>query len=75
MDEFAEPVHDLSRRFFHHLVRHRQIVKAFQLAVDINDYDLFMDLHHAAKRLGGLDDLAEAAYIKVMKSIHQYVFS
>ena len=55
---------DLTRRFFHYLVRHHQLVKGFQLAVDINDYDLFLDIHHAAVRRN-VPDLAHAALIKV----------
>ena len=54
---------DLTRRFFHQLVRQGQLVKGFQLAVDIGDYDLFMDIHHAAVRRG-VPDLAHAALIK-----------
>ena len=38
-------------------------MKGFQLAVDINDYDLFMDIHHAAVRRN-VPDLAHAALIK-----------
>ena len=30
----------------------------FQLAIDLNDYDLFIDVHHAAKKRG-LVDLAQ----------------
>ena len=44
-------MHDLSRKFFHELLRHHRFTKAFRLAVDLNDYDLFMDIHHAANRL------------------------
>jgi WD40 repeat protein len=62
-DEFSEAVRDLTRRFFHHLVRHNQLIKGFQLAVDINDYDLFMDIHHSAARRS-IPDLAHAALIK-----------
>ena len=62
-EEHGEAVRDLTRRFFHHLVRHNQLVKGFQLAVDINDYDLFMDIHHVAVRRA-VPDLAHAALIK-----------
>ena len=58
---------DLTRRFFHYLVRHHQLVKGFQLAVDINDYDLFLDIHHAAVRRS-VPDLAHAALIKVSQN-------
>ena len=52
IDEFSEQVHDIARKFFHRLLRHDQVTKAFKLAVDINDYDLFMDIHHyAAKKV------------------------
>ena len=64
IDEYSEQIHDLSRRFFHALVRQGQLIKAFRLAVDINDYDLFVDLHHAAKRYN-MTDMADAAIIKV----------
>ena len=40
IDEFSEQVHDITRKFFHRLIRHGQVAKAFKLAVDINDYDL-----------------------------------
>ena len=56
-------MHDLSRKFFHKLLRHGQVTKAFRLAVDINDYDLFMDLHHLAAK-NEMHDLAEASLIK-----------
>ena len=39
------------------------MTKAFKLAVDINDYDLFMDIHHYASRYS-MPDLADAALIK-----------
>ena len=51
VDEYSEQMHDLSRKFFHELLRHHRFTKAFRLAVDLNDYDLFMDIHHAANRL------------------------
>ena len=62
--EYSETVGDLTRRFFHYLVRHQQLVKGFQLAVDVDEYDLFMDIHHAAVRRN-VPDLAHAALIKV----------
>lgn len=47
-DEYGEEVRDLTRRFFHHLLRHRLFEKAFRLAIDLNDHDLFMDIHFYA---------------------------
>ena len=64
VEEYSEQIHDLSRRFFHALLRQGQLVKSFRLAVDINDYDLFVDLHHAAKK-SNMMDMADAAMIKV----------
>ena len=63
IDEFSEQVHDITRKFFHRLLRHGQVTKAFKLAVDINDYDLFMDIHHYASKFS-MPDLANAALIK-----------
>ena len=62
-EEFSEQIHDLSRKFFHYLLRHERQVKAFQLAVDIDDYDLFMDVYHSANARN-MPDLASAALIK-----------
>lgn len=64
IDEFSEQVHDIARKFFHRLLRHSQVGKAFKLAVDINDYDLFMDIYHFATNKGNMQDLAEAAMVK-----------
>ncbi|XP_046472035.1 WD repeat-containing and planar cell polarity effector protein fritz isoform X1 [Neodiprion pinetum] len=47
-EEYGEEVRDLTRRFFHHLLRHRLFEKAFRLAIDLNDHDLFMDIHFYA---------------------------
>lgn len=43
--------------------RYRVFEKAFRLAIDLNEYDLFMDLHHYARKLGDTD-MAEAALEK-----------
>uniref|UniRef100_A0A1B6D3B8 WD repeat-containing and planar cell polarity effector protein fritz n=1 Tax=Clastoptera arizonana TaxID=38151 RepID=A0A1B6D3B8_9HEMI len=61
--EFGDPVRDLTRRFFHQLIRYRVIEKAFRLAIDLNEYDLFMDLHHYARSVGDIA-MAEAALEK-----------
>lgn len=39
---------DLTRKFFYHLIRHKLFEKAFRLAIDLNDHDLFMDIHFYA---------------------------
>lgn len=58
--EYGVRVSHLARRFFHHLLRYDRLDKAFLLAVDLGYCDLFMDLHHIAKRKGenGLMDVA-----------------
>uniref|UniRef100_A0A3B4B384 UDENN domain-containing protein n=1 Tax=Periophthalmus magnuspinnatus TaxID=409849 RepID=A0A3B4B384_9GOBI len=40
--EYRDPVSKYARRFFHHLLRHQRFEKAFLLAVDLEDRDLFM---------------------------------
>ncbi|XP_071745583.1 WD repeat-containing and planar cell polarity effector protein fritz homolog isoform X2 [Lepeophtheirus salmonis] len=62
-EDYSEQVRDLSRRYFHHLLRRGRTGKAFQLAVDIEDYDLFMDLYHVATKYN-YSDIADAALIK-----------
>ncbi|XP_077351703.1 WD repeat-containing and planar cell polarity effector protein fritz homolog [Festucalex cinctus] len=60
MADYKEQVHKYARRFFHHLVRHERLEKAFLLAVDLQAKDLFMDLHYVAGDKGELV-LAEVA--------------
>ncbi|CAG6016470.1 unnamed protein product [Menidia menidia] len=50
--EYREPISKYARRFFHHLLRHQRLEKAFLLAVDLEDRDLFMDLHYVASDKG-----------------------
>ncbi|XP_015244911.1 PREDICTED: WD repeat-containing and planar cell polarity effector protein fritz homolog [Cyprinodon variegatus] len=50
--EYREPVSKYARRLFHHLLRHQRFEKAFLLAVDLEDRDLFMDLHYVASDKG-----------------------
>ncbi|KOX77236.1 WD repeat-containing and planar cell polarity effector protein fritz [Melipona quadrifasciata] len=47
-EEYGDEIRDLTRRFFHHLLRHHMFEKAFRLAIDLNDHDLFMDIHFYA---------------------------
>ncbi|XP_029376803.1 WD repeat-containing and planar cell polarity effector protein fritz homolog isoform X2 [Echeneis naucrates] len=58
--EYREPISKYARRFFHHLLRHERFEKAFLLAVDLEDRDLFMDLHYVASDKGEVV-LADAA--------------
>ncbi|KAM3863182.1 WD repeat-containing and planar cell polarity effector protein fritz homolog [Diretmus argenteus] len=48
VSEYREPISKYARRFFHHLLRHQRLEKAFLLAVDVEARDLFMDLHYVA---------------------------
>ncbi|XP_012232950.2 WD repeat-containing and planar cell polarity effector protein fritz homolog isoform X1 [Linepithema humile] len=59
-EEYGDEVRDLTRRFFHHLLRYRMFEKAFRLAIDLNDHDLFMDIHFYAVVLNDTE-LATAA--------------
>ncbi|XP_077438792.1 WD repeat-containing and planar cell polarity effector protein fritz homolog isoform X2 [Vanacampus margaritifer] len=54
MADYKEQVHKYARRFFHHLVSHERLEKAFLLAVDLQAKDLFMDLHYVAGDKGEL---------------------
>nr|XP_012141482.1 PREDICTED: WD repeat-containing and planar cell polarity effector protein fritz homolog isoform X2 [Megachile rotundata] len=47
-EEYGDEIRDLTRRFFHHLLRYHMFEKAFRLAIDLNDHDLFMDIHFYA---------------------------
>ncbi|KAK3928665.1 WD repeat-containing and planar cell polarity effector protein fritz [Frankliniella fusca] len=66
IDEFKAPVRDLTRRFFHLLLRYKLFEKAFRLAIDLMDCDLFMDIYFSAKHSGMLD-IADAALKKAQE--------
>lgn len=61
--EFGDQVKDIARKFFQYLLRHRSFEKAFTLAIDIDDEDLFMDLTNCAKENGCIE-LAHDSYQK-----------
>uniref|UniRef100_A0A182PJN4 Uncharacterized protein n=1 Tax=Anopheles epiroticus TaxID=199890 RepID=A0A182PJN4_9DIPT len=62
--EFGDQVNDITLKFFHYLLRNRSYNKAFSLAIDINDADLFLKLHDKAKADGDVE-LAREALRKV----------
>ncbi|XP_077469162.1 WD repeat-containing and planar cell polarity effector protein fritz homolog [Stigmatopora argus] len=66
MADYNEAVHKYMRRFFHHLVRHDHLEKAFLLAMELQDKDLFMDLHYVAGDKGEMV-LAEVAKRKAQQ--------
>ncbi|XP_012271982.1 WD repeat-containing and planar cell polarity effector protein fritz isoform X2 [Orussus abietinus] len=59
-EEYGDEVRDLTRRFFHHLLRYKLFEKAFRLAIDLNDHDLFMDIHFYALVMNDME-MATAA--------------
>lgn len=61
--EFEDQVKDIARKFFQYLLRHKSFEKAFTLAIDIDDEDLFMDLSNCAKE-NGLIDLSKDSFQK-----------
>ncbi|CAH2076261.1 unnamed protein product, partial [Iphiclides podalirius] len=54
-------LHDLARKFFHHLLRRGRIEKALSLAVDLAAWDLFADVRWAAMRASQPHLVREAA--------------
>nr|CAD7570477.1 unnamed protein product [Timema californicum] len=68
--DFGDQVRDLTRRFFHHLLRHRLFEKAFRLAIDLSDHELFMDIHYYARDMKE-HDLALAAKEKAQNILSQ----
>lgn len=62
-NEYGDQVHDLTRRFFHHLLRYQVYEKAYRLAIDLNDSDLFVDFYHCAKSMND-EEMASAARTK-----------
>lgn len=53
--EYEDQVKDIARKFFQYLLRHKSFEKAFTLAIDIDDEDLFMDLSNCAKENGCIE--------------------
>lgn len=61
--EFEDQVKDIARKFFQYLLRNKSFEKAFTLAIDIDDEDLFMDLSNCAKE-NGFIELANDSFQK-----------
>lgn len=61
-DEFSDQVYDIKRRFFFFLLRNNLYHESFDVAMDIEDYDLFMDLFHATRTTPELLELSHEAY-------------
>lgn len=61
--EFGDQIRDIIRKFFQYLLRHKSYEKAFNLAIDIDDEDLFMDLFNCARE-DGYTNFSNDAYHK-----------
>ncbi|XP_031632388.1 WD repeat-containing and planar cell polarity effector protein fritz [Contarinia nasturtii] len=61
--EFRDQVRDITRKFFQYLLRNKSYEKAFNLAIDIDDEDIFMDLSNCAKEDSNFE-LAHDAFCK-----------
>ncbi|XP_023170747.2 WD repeat-containing and planar cell polarity effector protein fritz [Drosophila hydei] len=69
-DEFSDQVYDLKRRFCFFLMRKNQFSEAFEIAHDIADYDLFMDLYNLTKCIASLSEFAQVAFGQAAAIIH-----
>lgn len=70
-DEFSDQVFDLKRRFFFYLLRQQMYAEAFEVAEDIEDYDLFMDLFNETKSNVNLLEFAAAAFSQAATILHE----
>lgn len=61
--EYSKRVRNIARIFFHHLLRYDVFDKAFEVAADLNEHDLYMDIYYGAKAAKKLT-LAAAAWRK-----------
>ncbi|CAD5120513.1 DgyrCDS9079 [Dimorphilus gyrociliatus] len=68
---YKKNVDNLARRYFKHLIRYSAFEKAFLMAVDLNEEDLFMKLHLVAKKSG--EDILAKASLKKAKIIKQKI--
>lgn len=66
--EFGDQVRDVTRKMFQYLLRNGSYENAFNLAIDIDDEDIFMDLSNCAKEDGNLE-LAQDAFRKAEQII------
>ncbi|KAH8409427.1 hypothetical protein KR222_003795 [Zaprionus bogoriensis] len=69
-DEFSDQVYDLKRRFCFFLLRKNLFNEAFEVAQDVADYDLFMDLFNLTKCIASLGEFAQAAFSQAAAIIH-----
>ncbi|XP_061402322.1 WD repeat-containing and planar cell polarity effector protein fritz [Musca vetustissima] len=70
-DEFSDQVFDLKRRFFFFLLRQNLFAEAFEVAQDIEDYDLFMDLFNVTKSDPNLVEFSAACFSQAAAILHE----
>ncbi|KAM7354409.1 WD repeat-containing and planar cell polarity effector protein fritz isoform 2-T2 [Cochliomyia hominivorax] len=70
-DEFSDQVFDLKRRFFFFLLRRNLFSEAFEVAQDIEDYDLFMDLFNITKFDPNLAEFSAACFSQAAAILHE----
>ncbi|EDW75937.1 uncharacterized protein Dwil_GK14937 [Drosophila willistoni] len=70
-DEFSDQVYDLKRRFCFFLLRKNLFAEAFEIAHDIADYDLFMDLYNLTKCITSLGEFSQASFSQAAAIIHE----
>ncbi|XP_017088929.2 WD repeat-containing and planar cell polarity effector protein fritz isoform X1 [Drosophila bipectinata] len=70
-DEFSDQVFDLKRRFCFYLLRKNLFSEAFEIAQDVGDYDLFMDLYNLTKCISSLGEFSQVAFSQAAAIIHE----
>ncbi|SPP82300.1 WD repeat-containing and planar cell polarity effector protein fritz [Drosophila guanche] len=70
-DEFSDQVYDLKRRFCFFLLRKNLFAEAFEIAQDVADYDLFMDLYNLTKCITSLGEFAQVSFSQAAAIIHE----
>lgn len=68
--EFGNQVKDITRKFFQYLLRYESYEMAFNLAIDIDDEDLFMDLTNCTKE-NALFELSKASFCKAEEIVNR----
>ncbi|XP_020807070.1 WD repeat-containing and planar cell polarity effector protein fritz [Drosophila serrata] len=70
-DEFSDQVYDLKRRFCFYLLRKNLFAEALEIAQDVADYDIFMDLYNLTKCISSLGEFAQVAFSQAAAIIHE----
>ncbi|XP_017032098.1 WD repeat-containing and planar cell polarity effector protein fritz isoform X1 [Drosophila kikkawai] len=70
-DEFSDQVYDLKRRFCFFLMRKNLFPEALEIAQDVADYDIFMDLYNLTKCITSLGEFAQLAFSQAAAIIQE----